>query len=348
MIWPDWTWAHPERFLLALLPAASWGLVVLLRRWRRRTIPFTNFLALDPVARMPSQAWRRLPAVVGAAAFVLLAAAAARPLAVTRHVQRDAQGIDIVIALDVSESMHAHDIQPNRLTAAKRVLDDFIQKRPYDRIGAVVFAGASFSLVPLTTDRAALRGALGEAGVGTVRIPGTALGEGILTAVNRLIAADPGPVTSAPSRTRVVILATDGVRTRGVPADRAARIAAEEGVRIYTIGLGGGGRVARLERDYRGRWVPMVDAYGKRIYWEPPDLAALRRVADITQGRFFEARDREGLEEVLATIDNLETQTIRVQHDVDSEERYAWFLWPALALVLLERLLTRTRFKRLA
>lgn len=296
--------------------------------------------------RDPRQSLHHVIPLCRVLALVLLAFAMARPQGEVRRVDRVVRALDIMLVLDLSESMRANDIKPNRLAAARAVLQKFIMERKLDRVGIVVFSGAGFTLMPLTTDYPSVIAGLQDITTNTVRIEGTAIGEALLTAANRLLEAGMENFSENSSPGRVVILATDGVNNRGIDPEAAARILAEKGLKLYTISLGGEERVPRFRRDFSGQLVPLRDVYGRRLYWEKPDEDTLRRLAEIGGGQYFQAGNRGKLEEVLDQINKLEKQKVTLKRSVEHQE---WFFWPlALALFFLglERILARTRFRR--
>jgi len=339
--------AQPWFLLLLLAVPAAWFLLWK-QRGRRRAVRYSNWTAAFRLGQSAAQKWRYL-----LLALVCLVAALARPQVESRQVDRRVQGIDIVLVLDISQSMRAADIRPNRLAAAKKILGKFIRRRETDRLGLVVLGGTSFTLVPLTTDHAALVESLQEVQPRMIQIPGTALGDGILTAVNRLTAAagpQPASTNSASSgaKSKVIILATDGAANRGVNPANAARLAAERGIRVYTVGIGSRRLTPRLEYEEGGRLVRQKDNFGHTLYWEQLDEKALRRIAELGHGRYFRAGSYEDFERVMLEIDRLEKGRVLLHRNLQFQERYAWPLSLALLLLLLEGVLAKTRFRSLA
>jgi len=284
-----------------------------------------------------------------AAACLILALA--RPQTGQRQTDQSVRSADLVLALDMSESMSASDIRPSRLEAAKRVLARFVDRRAEDRIALVAFSGEAFTIMPLTTDHATLKESLGRIEREVAHVQGTAVGDAVLVGINRLMdAAAPstaGAEGSAPSQGRALILATDGVSNRGEDPLACAAAAAEKGIRIYAIGLGGDQPALRMTRDYDGTVIPLTDAYGRKQYYELPDEAALRRMAAATHGQYFRAGDARGFEAALEAVDKLEKRTVHVKNHVLYQEHFAWPLLAALALMVAEGLLARLRFRRL-
>ena len=264
---------------------------------------------------------RHLPFVLRLVAVALMVVALARPQSTEQLSKTTVEGIDIVLALDVSGTMLAADFEPDRLTAAKDVAAKFIADRPNDRIGLVVFAGESYTQSPLTTDKAALQTLLSQVKFGVVE-DGTAIGMGLATAVNRLRESE--------AKSKVVILLTDGVNNAGQVAPlTAAEIAAEYGVKVYTIGVG--------KRGYAP--YPYYDSWGNVRYQQQKveiDEQTLTDIAAKTGGEYFRATSKTTLREVYDRINNLEKTRIETDNYTRHNEHFAvWLLW-ALALLLVE------------
>lgn len=264
---------------------------------------------------------RHLPFVLRCVAVVLMIVALARPQTSEQLSKTTVEGIDIVLALDVSGTMLAADFEPDRLTAAKDVAAKFIADRPNDRIGLVVFAGESYTQSPLTTDKAALQTLLAQVKFGVVE-DGTAIGMGLATAVNRLRESE--------AKSKVVILLTDGVNNAGQIAPlTAADIAAEYGVRVYTIGVG--------KRGYAP--YPYYDAWGNVRYQQQKveiDEQTLTDIAAKTGGEYFRATSKTTLKDVYDRINALEKTRIETDNYTRHNEHFAvWLLW-ALALLVAE------------
>jgi Ca-activated chloride channel homolog len=250
------------------------------------------------------------------AAIGLVIIALARPQATSSYQDVSTEGIDIVLALDISGSMLARDFRPDRLEASKNVATEFITGRPYDRIGLVVFSGESFTQCPLTTDHAVLINLMREMKSGMIE-DGTAIGEGLATAVNR--------IKDSEGKSKVIILLTDGVNNRGIIAPvTAAEIAKTYGIRVYTIGVGTQG-VAPY---------PVQTPFGLQYQNIPVEIdeAILQQIAAMTDGKYFRATDNEKLEQVYSEIDKMEKSRIDVRQFKVREEK---FLYPALAAFIL-------------
>lgn len=316
--------------LLAVIPLVIWA------RFRRAPRPATlRYAAVDAVREAGGgvTAWlSAVPSVLRGLAVVAAVVALARPQTGVSSESVLTEGIDIVMVLDVSSSMLAEDLSPNRLEAAKVVAADFVAGRTNDRVGLVAFAGQAFTQAPLTVDRGVVSGLLGELGVGMIE-DGTAVGMGLATAVKRLQASA--------AASQVVVLLTDGRNNRGeIGPVTAAQMAQALGVRVYTIGVGTQG-TAR---------VPMADGMGGQQYVTVPvdiDEATLRQVADGTGGRYYRATDNESLAAIYAEIDELERTEIEVENFTTFEERFPLVLMVALALLVLELILRQTVLRRL-
>lgn len=275
---------------------------------------------------------RHLPFVFRCCALALLIVALARPQSSEHGSSSNTEGIDIVLAIDVSSSMLARDFEPNRMEAAKAVAAKFVADRLSDRIGLVVFSGESFTQSPLTTDKRTLQTLLGQLEIGMID-DGTAIGNGLATAVNRLRESD--------AESKVIILLTDGVNNAGQIAPlTAADIAQAYGIKVYTIGVGTRGMAP----------YPVQDIWGG-IHYVPTEVEIdeqmLTDIAAKTGGEYFRATDEEALAAVYDRINEMETTTI----DTDQFTRYtelcgryiAWALGLLLAAFLLKSLL----FKRI-
>ena len=250
-------------------------------------------------------------------ALVALVVAFARPQTGITSETVSAEGIDIILAMDVSSSMLAEDLEPNRLEAVKAVAVEFVEGRRDDRIGLVVFAAEAFTQVPLTLDYSVVTDLLGQMEVGMIE-DGTAVGMGLATAVKRLQASE--------AESQVVILLTDGRNNTGeIGPVTAGQMAQALGVRVYTIGAGGQG-LARIPVGGRRYANVEVDI----------DEASLQEVAETTGGRYFRATDRQGLSQVYEEIDALETTEIEVENFTSYGELFHYPLAAGLLLLLLE------------
>ena len=322
----DLTFQSP--WLLLLLPAAV-VLFVLPYLWRRRMGPVTMSYAdtglLPGTRRSPRLRLAPFVSVLRCLALALVVVAAARPqLADAQEVIRG-EGVDIAIALDVSGSMGETDFEPHRLGAAKEIIADFIEDRKYDRIGLVVFSHEAFIQSPPTLDHLALERLLRDVYLADeMRIQdGTAIGSGMATAANML--------KDSSAESKLVTLITDGVNNAGELDPITVATAAESvGIKLYTIGVG---------RDGEGA--------GGAAQENPLDEETLRQIADITNAKYYRATDTEELRGIYVEINALEKSDVEILNFIRYQEILAWFLVPALALLLLERVLSSTIFRRL-
>jgi len=275
---------------------------------------------------------RHVPFVLRVLALTAFCLAFARPQTGITDEQVTTEGIDIVLALDVSSSMLAEDLEPNRLEAAKAVAAEFVGGRTSDRIGLVIFAGDAYTQAPLTLDYGVITTLLGQLEVGMVE-DGTAVGMGLATAVKRLQASD--------AASKVVVLLTDGRNNRGqIGPVTAAQMAEALDVRVDTIGAGARG-TARVPVDSPG--------LGRRYVRVRVDVdePTLQEVAEVTGGRYFRATDRESLEQIWAQIDELETTEIEVQNFTRYGELFHWPLALGVLLLLVELILAHTWLRTL-
>lgn len=315
MIWanPDYLW------LLLLLP-----FYLAFRYWilySRNTASLT-FSTVRLFSDLPGNyrtylVW--LTPLLYSAAYVLLVAAMARPQLQNSTVERNAEGIDIILSIDISSSMLAEDIEPNRLAAAKRVAADFIDGRQSDRIGTNVFARESFTVVPPTLDHNLVKELLETVDLGMVR-DGTAIGMGIATSINRL--------RDSEAESKVIILLTDGMNNAGeIDPVTAGEMASTFGIRVYTIGIG-----TRGTAPY-----PVDDPVFGRRYQNVEvniDEEMLTQIATQTGGRYWRATDLQELISVYDEIDQLEQSEIEEIIYIDYEDRYPYYLIPGLIMLI--------------
>ena len=274
--------------------------------------------------RSPLGVIRHLPMVLRTAALCLIVLALARPRSSTEIEKVDSEGIDIVFAMDVSTSMLARDFTPDRISAAKDIAIEFISQRPSDRMGIAVCAGESYTQCPLTTDRATLINLMKEVQTDLIE-DGTAIGNGLATAVARMMDSD------APSR--VVILLTDGVNNSGeVAPQTAAEIAKTYGVRVYTIGVGANGMAP----------YPVMTPWGVEIQQVQVEIDEdlLKSIAETTGGRYFRATDNTKLAEIYSEINKMEKARTTVDSFPVYKELFGRFGLAALICLLLELLVT--------
>ena len=323
---PAWLWLIPVIWLMGLLHEWKRGR----DRYAAVMLP-THFGIKAYRTPWKSRLMRALP-YLRLCALTLLLIAMARPQDAFSEEKVTTEGIDLVMALDVSTSMLARDFQPNRLEAAKKEAIAFAEGRQNDRIGLVIFAGESFTQCPVTIDHTILKNQIN--GIRNGRLEdGTAIGMGLATAVQRLKESE--------SKSKVVILMTDGVNNKGIvdPAT-AAELALNYNIRVYTIGVGTNGRAYSPIGMYpNGEYV--FDYVDVQI-----DEKMLKTLAQKTGGQYFRATDNKKLKGIYAEIDRLEKTRIKVSAIQRKTERYPVFAWAGLFLLLLEGLVVMTVLKK--
>ncbi len=330
---PDVHWRQRGALLLlGAVPLAAW---VGFHLERRRTGTFA-FSRTHDLGMTPQGAFGyllHLPRACLVVAIGLLAVALARPQRLSTD-PAEVEGIDIVVALDVSNSMQETDLVPDRITAAKRVIKGFIQRNATDRIGLVIFGKEAFTQCPLTLDTRAVAQLLDEVRLGLIDGRGTAIGNALGTAINRL--------RKSTAKSKVVVLVTDGDDNASkIDPRKAARFAQTFGIKVFTILIGRDTLVAEAPpgQDRQGNWVRPQPRY-------PVNPRLLEEIADQTGGMPFLATDNEALEKRFqAILEDLDRSKLKAQTS-HYAELYPWFAVPALALVLLEILLALTRFRR--
>jgi Ca-activated chloride channel family protein len=329
------SWANPEWLwcLLALpvfIGLSAW------RAWGHRH-PSLTFSNTSEFADLPA-GWKTygvwFSPVLQWIAFALIVLAMARPQIKNTTVKRSAKGIDIMLVLDISTSMKAEDLKPNRFKAAKKVAANFISKRHSDRIGLVVFARQSYTAVPPTLDYKMLKRMLFNTRMGIIK-DGTAIGMGIATAVNRL--------KNSKTKSKVIILLTDGENNSGkIDPVTAAELAKSYGIKIYTIGVGTKGMAP---------YPVQTPMFGKRYQniKVQIDEKMLTEIADMTGGTYFRATDTEQLHKIYDHINNLERTKVDELIYTSSVDYYMYFLLPAIILLFIsvvsERMIFRTHLE---
>lgn len=273
---------------------------------------------------------RHLPFVLRIVALSMIIVAIARPRSSTQMEKVDTEGIDIVLAMDVSTSMLARDFKPDRINASKDIAIEFISQRPTDRMGIVVFAGESYTQCPLTTDRATLINLMKEVQTDLIE-DGTAIGNGLATAVARMMDSD--------AKSRVVILLTDGVNNSGeVAPQTAAEIAKTYGIRVYTIGVGANGMAP----------YPVMTPWGVDVQQMKVEIDEdlLKEIAQTTGGRYFRATDNTKLSEIYSEINKMEKARTTIDSFPIYKELFGNYALVALVCLLLE-LLVRLLIRRM-
>lgn len=318
-------------FLLLLLPLV--GYYIYRTRQGGASVVVSTTETVRRAPRTFRYYLRHIPFVLRCAALSLIVIAIARPQSAEHYTNTTTEGIDIVLAVDVSTSMLAKDFIPDRLSVAKEVASEFISDRTGDRIGIVVFAGESFTQSPLTTDQSSLQTMLGRITSGVIE-DGTAIGNGLATSINRLRESD--------SKSKVVILLTDGVNNRGeISPLTAAKIAKDMGIKVYTIGIGKRGTAPYPVFDERGREVDVVNMKVEI------DEKMLKNIASQTGGEYFRATDKKTLEAIYEQINTLEKSRVEVENRTTLHEEYLVFVLWALAALLLEFIINRVVLKRI-
>lgn len=271
-----------------------------------------------------------LPFVLRLLSLSLFIVALARPQTRNDEQRKEGEGVDIVLCLDVSGSMSAEDLKPNRLEAAKQVAANFVDERPTDRIGLVVFSGESFTQCPITADHAVVKAQILNVRSGFLQ-DGTAIGTGLATSVERL--------RSSKAKSKVVILLTDGENNGGlIDPQTAKEIAKAMKVKVYTIGVATEGYAP----------VPEINALGTTRSNEKINIdeKLLSQIAIETGGKYFRAKDNEGLKNIYSEIDKLEKSKVEISTYTNYTERFVPIVMAALVLLLLELILRYTLFKK--
>lgn len=316
-------------YLLVLIPLLA---IYYILAGRRRAAIVVSTTGSRKAPRTLRYWLRHLPAVLRLGALAVAIIALARPVDVEHQEETTTEGIDIVIAMDISSSMLARDFTPDRLSAAKQLATEFVAERTGDRISVVAFAGEAFTQCPLTSDQASAGTMLSRLRSGVVD-DGTAIGNGLATAINRL--------RESGAKSKVVILLTDGVNNRGqISPIMAAEIARDLGIKVYTIGVG--------SRDKAP--MPAYDPFGNITYVMADveiDEALLRDIASKTGGQYFRADDNEALKAIYEQINELEKSKVEVSHYTSYTELYMGWLVIALLLLAAEFVVARVVLNRL-
>ena len=321
---PEYLW-----LLLVLVPMIAWYVYK-----QYQSDASLQVSSTDPFHQMPKTRKHYLFHLVFAlrcAALFFLVIAIARPQSTNSYRSESTEGIDIMLSLDISGSMLAEDLKPNRLEAAKEVATKFIADRPDDNIGLVVFAGESFTQCPLTTDHAVLINLLNSIQSGIIE-DGTAIGLGLANAVNR--------IKDSQAKSKVIILLTDGSNNRGDIAPlTAAEIAKKFGVRVYTIAVGKHGMAP----------YPFQTPFGIQYQNVPVEIdeEVLQQIAQMTGGSFFRATDNASLGAIYAEIDQMEKTKLQVREYKKRNEEFFPYLLTALLLLVAEILIRNTLLRRL-
>lgn len=327
--WKHITFAHPFYFaLLLLIPLLIW--------WQNRGRQNSPVIRLTTLAGLSLRnpggkaAYRPVMQVLRIIALVMLVICLARPQSTNTTTNNDTDGIDMVMSMDVSGSMLAEDFKPNRIEAAKEVAIKFVDKRPTDRIGLVIFSGESFSMCPITIDHNVLKEQLTQIKTGMM-VDGTCLGMGLATAVDRL--------RNSKSKSKVIILMTDGVNNVSTPISPATALEIVKAykIKVYTIGVGTHGQAP----------VPVPTPFGTQKMMMPVDIdePLLKQIATETGGKYFRATNNTSLQTVYDDIDKLEKTSIEVTSYKHYTELFFPFAIIAIICIALEMLLRYTVFR---
>lgn len=330
----NFSFQNPEYlWLLLIIPVLAALYLYRERNGKTAAFMFPNLRQVREAEQTNIKNFRHILIVLRLLALALFIVAFARPRLENQKQKVYSEGIDIILAIDLSGSMLAEDFDPlNRIDAAKTVASDFVKQRVSDRIGLVVFSGKGFTQCPLTLDYRLLTRFISELKAGTIEEEGTAIGTAIATATNRL--------RESPAKSKVIILLTDGQNNVGeVEPVTAAELAATLGIKIYTVGAG--------TRGY-AKYPTYDPLFGKRYVQVKVDVddATLTRIAEITGGRYFRATDMESLKKTYDEIDKLEKTKVEVETYSEYKEEFASFLIPGLFLLVLEVALANTRFRK--
>ncbi len=320
------TFASPLWFLMLILlvPLIVW--YILKEDTFKANLTISTTEAFEKAPKQAVVYLRHLPFILSVIAYCAVVCALARPQMSDSWSNKTTEGIDIVMSLDISSSMLAEDLKPNRLEAAKKVATHFINERPNDNIGVVLFAGESFTQCPLTINHAQLINLISGVKSGMIE-DGTAIGNGLATAINRL--------KDSQAKSKVIILLTDGSNNRGEIAPvTAGEIAKTFGIRIYTIGVGKQGMAP----------YPVQTPYGIQYQDIEVDIdePTLEQIANITGGKYFRATDNKSLEQIYQDIDTLEKTIINVSEFSQKEEMFHWFALLAVLCVICSVVLKNT------
>ncbi len=323
---------------------SPWYLVLLLvfipliiRDLRRKKA--TGITVPTTAAMEPSRGINAVLFLLRSSKYIILAAliiALTRPRTFTiSQNQDDSKGIDIMLSVDVSLSMLARDLEPDRLTALRKIAKNFVRQRPGDRIGLVTYSGEAFTKVPVTSDHQVVQDELDELNPLEL-LPGTAIGEGLSVAVTHL--------RNSPAKSKIIILMTDGVNTieNAMPTQTGAELARSSGIRVYCIGIGTNGYALMPTQ---------TDIFGDLVFTETEvqiDEPLLRDIAQTAGGRYFRATSNESLQHIYDEINQLEKSELKIKKLYNYQEYFRVFLWIALVVLVLDALLRWVFFRFLS
>lgn len=329
---PNITFANPEfLYALAIIPLLTLWYIF---RHKKNTsdVRYSTLLPFADIKPTLKERLRYLPFIVRMIVIGLLIVGFARPRTTSRGENVYTEGIDIVLVFDISGSMLAEDLRPNRIEAARQVMMDFIEGRTNDRIGLVIFSGESFTQCPMTLDYRVLKNQLAAVKQGIIE-DGTAIGMGIAQAVNRL--------KDSKTKSKVIILLTDGVNNRGeIDPLTATQLAQTFGIRMYTIGVG----TSKGEAPY-----PVQTPFGIRYQNMPVDVddKTLAKIAEMTGGQYFRATNNRSLKQIYQDIDEMEKTKMEVRAYRSYTELFYDWVWVGLIALALELILSNTYLRKL-
>ncbi len=329
-------WANLWLAWLAL-PVVLVAFLALRERMRRKGIVFSNVSPFAKAGKSLAARLRYLPLFLRILALLFITVAVMRPQALMGEEEVKLKGVNIMLVVDLSGSMVAEDLKPDRITAEKKVLEDFVKQIQQDQVGVVVFGAKSFTQSPLTLDHDVLTTAIREIDLNTVDADGTAIGDGILTAVNRL--------AEFAGQTNIIVLATDGTNNRGEEPLKAVEAAAGRKIRIYGIGIGAKGGAPIYTKDQFGVKKPYY-MDGKPMNWEEPNDKVMQELSAKTGGEYFRATDEKTLGEIYTKINKL-IKDEKKRKDPHYRELFFFFLAAAGVALLLEALLASTWLRSL-
>jgi Ca-activated chloride channel family protein len=322
---------NPEAFLLLLILPIIWAW--LHKREQFVKLRFSTLAGFGKATSIRAKLNIWLPNTLRVLTFIALAIALARPQAIFEEQVIEAQGIDIIISMDISSSMLSEDFQPNRLVASQKLAADFVESRTYDRIGLTAFAGESFTKCPITTDHKIVKQFLSELECGKLQ-DGTAIGMGLASSVKAL--------SKSKAKSKVIILLTDGENNAGyIQPMTAVEMAKAFNVKVYTVGVGSMGEaLTPIGRRADGTY-PM--GYARVVI----DENLLREIAANTDGKYFRATDENGLKKIYSEIDQLEKTKMEVEIVKRQSDKFFFFVFWAIIFLSLEILLRNTIFRRI-
>lgn len=314
------------------LPVAAILAMVLRDRLKSKGVTYSYVAAFKSYKPGLVVAGRHLPLLLRCLAVLLIVLAILRPQALLGENEVNLKGINIMMVIDLSGSMVAEDLKPDRITAEKKVLTDFVNRIKHDQIGLVIFGAKAFTQSPLTMDYDVLKTSIQEIDLNTVDADGTAIGDGLLTGITRLAEFD--------GETNIIVLATDGTNNRGEDPLKAAEIAAAKKIRVFVVGIGAEGGAPVFITDQFGVKQPFIQN-GEPMRWDEPNDEVLKEVAEKTGGRYFRATNTASLDSIYQEIDSL-IKDEKKRKDPHYKELFIYFLLAGVACLLFESFLSAT------